>query len=245
MRHTESDATHVQVNRPLRSEFGQVLDSLDWNIALLQEAPPRWLDPLAAKCRAAGARVLTSRNELGRLRGALGDLNPDVIASNEGGSNMILVRGPARIEAVKRVRLATRPESRSMLMVRVTDPAGLSLAVACAHLSVGLTGQGPAELVDAAERAVEFAGGDPVLFGGDLNLRPAQAAGPFDQLARRFGFSAPTESQSIDHLLGCGLDAVDSPTSMPPSARELRADVHGRRLRLSDHTPVTGAFEVR
>ncbi len=234
----------MQVNRPLGHEFGQVLDSLPWHVALLQEVPPRWLEPFEVRCRADGAQVFTSRNQLGRLRALLGDLNPDLIASNEGGSNIVLVRAPARIEAVERVRLAARPERRALLMARIIDPGGLRLAVACMHLSVGSTGQGPAELVEAAERAVAFAAGDSLLLGGDLNLRPARAPAPFVELSSRFGLSRPTEPNRIDHLLGRGLEAVLEPRSLPPSARELRAD-GGRLLRLSDHTPVVAGFEVR
>lgn len=234
----------MQVNRSLRGEFGQVLDSFDWTVALLQEAPPRWLHSLADRCGADGVRGLTSRNQLGAVRGVLGDLNPDLIASNDGGSNAVLVRRPARIEAVERVQLATRPESRSLLLARVADPNGLSLAVACMHLSVGSTGQGPAELIEAANRAVAFAKGAPLLLGGDLNLRPARAPEPFDELSRRWGFGAPTEPDGIDHLLGRGLEVTRSPRSLAPAARELAAPGN-RLLRLSDHTPVTGAFEVR
>lgn len=244
LRVTEADATHVQVNRPLLGEFGQVLDSLDWHVALLQEVPPRWLEPLAQRCRAVGVHVLTARNELGRLRGILADLNPDLIASNEGGSNVVLARRPARIEGVQRVRLATSPERRSLLLVRVAGPGGRSVSVACMHLSVGSTGQGPDELVEAARRAVQFAGADPLLLGGDLNLSPARAPEPFADLTRRFGLAAPTEPDRIDHLLGRGLTEIEAPRSLPPAGRELPAE-DGRLLRLSDHCPVVACFEVR
>ena len=42
LRKTERNETHAQVNRPLLDEFGDVLDGLEWDLALLQEAPPRW-----------------------------------------------------------------------------------------------------------------------------------------------------------------------------------------------------------
>lgn len=221
-----------------------MLDGLDWTVALLQEMPPRWLEPLASRCDAHGVRGLTSRNQLGRVRGVLGDLNPDLIASNDGGSNAVLVRRPARVEAVRRVQLASRPERRALLLARVVAPDGLALAVACMHLSVGSTGRGPAELVEAAERAVEFADGDPLLLGGDLNLRPARAPEPFEQLRRRWAFDQPTEASHIDHLLGRGLGVVAPPRSLPAAARELQSP-GDRLLRLSDHSPVTATFEVR
>ncbi len=43
-------------------------------------------------CGAEGHRVLTSRNSLGALRAIAARLNPDLIASGEGGSNLTLVR---------------------------------------------------------------------------------------------------------------------------------------------------------
>ena len=91
---TERRQTHVQVNRPLLDEFASVLDGFDWDVALLQEAPPRWFAELCTRTRSSGVRVLTSRNWFPPLQRLLADLNPDLIASSEGGSNQILVRLP-------------------------------------------------------------------------------------------------------------------------------------------------------
>src|SRR5215216_7411121 len=55
---TERNATHAQVNRPLLREFGDVLDGIDWDIALLQEAPPLWFRALGRRTRSSGVRVL-------------------------------------------------------------------------------------------------------------------------------------------------------------------------------------------
>ena len=51
----ERGATHVQVNRPLLDEFASVLDRHEWDVALLQEAPPRWFAELARRTRATRA----------------------------------------------------------------------------------------------------------------------------------------------------------------------------------------------
>ena len=40
--------THVLLNRDLFNEFGAFLAAADWDIALLQEVPPRWDERLAA-----------------------------------------------------------------------------------------------------------------------------------------------------------------------------------------------------
>lgn len=244
LRVTERNETHAQVNRDLFAEFAGLLDGWDWQVALLQEAPPRWLEPLGRWCRASGATVLTSRNSLAFLRAGAARINPDLIASNEGGSNMVLVRHPGRVLEVRRVTLARRPERRRMLLARLALPAGGRVAVACVHLSVPSTGHGRDEVVRAAEEAVAFAGHDPLVLGGDLNLRPAHEPEAFAELRERFGLSAPTGPRAIDHLLGRELDLAEEPRALPGHAREVSA-ADGRRIRLSDHAPVTAAFGLR
>jgi endonuclease/exonuclease/phosphatase family metal-dependent hydrolase len=244
LRRTERDDTHVQVNRPLRREFVAALDAVDWQVALLQEAPPRWLPALRAGCRSDGALALTSRNSLGWLRGFAADLNPDLIASGEGGSNMILVRSPGAIRATETVELARTPERRTMLLARLRLPTGAPLCVACMHLSVDSTGQGTDEVLVAADRAVAFAGGEPLLFGGDLNLRPSRQPEAFAELERRHGLAPPTGHHAIDHLLARGMAVADTPHALPAGARELPAEA-GRVLRLSDHDLVVAGFEMR
>lgn len=241
---TERNATHVQVNRPLLGSFARALDAMEWHVALLQEAPPRWLRPLGEGCRSSGVLGLTSRNELPALRAGAAQLNPDLIASNEGGSNMVLVRAPGRVEQVKRVELAVRPERRALLLARVVLPDGSPLAVACMHLSVNSTGQGPGEVVRAATLATRFAGTTPLLFGGDLNLRPHDHPRTFELLRHSFRLEAPTSPGAIDHLLSVGTRTLEAPRALDPPARELEHE-RGRRLRLSDHAPVAARFEVR
>ncbi len=230
------------MNAPLLDEFTALLAAWRWQVALLQEAPPRWLRPLADGCRANGAGALTSRNLLAPIRAA--EWNPDLIASNEGGSNIVLVRAPARIVEVERVVLALRPERRRLLLVRVCMPDGRILAVANTHLSVPSTGRGHAEVLEAAEHAVRFSGDGPLLFGGDLNLRPAREPQAFDDLRERHGLAPATAAGSIDHLLARELDVIAPPRALPPADREV-SEPGGLRLRLSDHAPVTGRFGVR
>jgi len=99
-------------------------------------------------------------------------------------------------------------------------------------------------VVRGAERAIEFAGADPLLFGGDLNLRPARAPDAFDELSDRLGLAAPTDAQAIDHLLARGLDVVEPPRALAVTAREV-PEAGGLRVRLSDHAPVTASFGMR
>lgn len=244
LRVTELGQTHAQVNQSLLLEFAERLAGWDWRIALLQEAPPRWLEPLGRRCGASGALALTSRNFLSPLRAALARRNPDLIASNEGGSNMVLVRAPWRMEDTERFVLATRPERRTLLLARAVSPLGRRVAAACMHLSVPATGQGHAEVIKAAEHATAFAAGDPLVFGGDLNLRPRQHAAAFDELRERFGLAAPTAPRSIDHILEAGLDVAEPTHALRDSEREAEGP-KGLRIRLSDHAPVAATFSMR
>ncbi|HEX8074977.1 MAG TPA: endonuclease/exonuclease/phosphatase family protein [Thermoleophilaceae bacterium] len=243
LRLTERNRTHAQVNRPLLREFGEVLARQEWDVALLQEAPPGWLDPLCAATGAAGVLTLTSRNRLEGLRAALARLNPDLVASNEGGSNQLLVRPPWRVAGSREYTLTRRPERRRMLFASLDGPGGRRLAVANLH---GATGHGPeasGQVIAAAERALDWAGGVPLVFGGDLNLRPRRAPETYEHLERRLGLSAPADRHALDHLLTNGLRPLQAPRALPDGAREV-PDGRGRVIRLSDHPLVAGGFEV-
>ena len=240
---TERGRTHAQVNRPLRTEFAQLIAAMEWDVALLQEAPPRWLRPLARAARASGASVLTSRNLGSALRALLAELNPDLIASNEGGSNQLLVRSPWRIAAVRRMELTRRPERRAMIWALLERPTGGSLAVANLHASTNPAQAAP-ELLDAAERAVEWAGDAPLLFGGDFNVRPRRTPEVFAELRSRFGLEGATGPDAIDHLLVRGLEVREPPRALAADARELLA-ADGTAIRLSDHAPVVAALAMR
>jgi endonuclease/exonuclease/phosphatase family metal-dependent hydrolase len=243
LRVAERDSTHVQVNRLLRDDFGAVLDGLEWEVALLQEAPTRWLEHLELRCRAVGALVPTSRRLVPRLQGAVANWSPDLIASWEGGSNIVLVREPARIVESRKLTLATRPERRRMLFVRVEAPGDRRLCVANMHLSTDAA-HAAVEAKVGAGQAVEWAGADPLVFGGDLNLRPGLSPQAFDTLRDRYGLAPPTSERSIDHLLARGLRLVEPPAALPPEKREVPGS-DGLRIRLSDHAPVAAAFGMK
>jgi endonuclease/exonuclease/phosphatase family metal-dependent hydrolase len=240
LRITEQSDTHVQVNRPLDREFHGFVAGLEWDVALLQEVPPRWLRPLCEAAGASGASALTSRNQLAALRTLLAKLNPDLIASNEGGSNQILARPPWRIAEVRRHTLTPLPERRRMLWVRLARPGGATLAVANLHASTGGGEATRADVREAARLAVEWSGDAPLVFGGDLNLRPRRAPEEFADLRTRLGLLGDAPADAIDFLF-----ARNARPLGPPVARnaELPAG-DGRALRLSDHAYVTAAFEV-
>ncbi len=240
LRIEERNATHVQVNRDMAREFATVLADAAWDVALLQECPPRFAAPLARACAAEPHRALTSRNSLGRLRGLLARRNPDLMASGEGGSNLTLVRVPGRLGGIaERRELAIHdgpPERRSVALTRTAS----GVCVANLHASNDAPDLASEDVLRAARAAGEFAAGAPLLFGGDLNLRPAEEPAVFERLREDFGLGGPAAPGAIDHLLGCGLEPLDPPTAWPPERRELALE--GRALRLSDHAPVQARF---
>jgi endonuclease/exonuclease/phosphatase family metal-dependent hydrolase len=244
LRVTELGATHVQVNRVLREEFMGWIAEHDWDVALLQETPPLWFRALGRRARSHGVRVLTSRNVLPPLQRAAANLNPDLVASWEGGSNQLFVRAPGRVLEQRNMTLTLRPERRRMIWARVRLPGGETVCVANLHASAGLPHKAAGEVIAAAGSAVEWSAGDPLVFGGDLNLRPANDPLPFAELRERFRLGDATGPQAIDHVLARDLEVVERPRRLPAEEREL-PHPGGLRLRLSDHAPVIASVEVR
>jgi endonuclease/exonuclease/phosphatase family metal-dependent hydrolase len=254
---TERGSAYAQVNRSLFAEFATALSSMSWDVALLQESPPRWAPRLAEALGAETHLVLTSRNQLAPLTGWIGELDPDLIASWEGGSNLTLVRGAllrpneeAIAERREHVVHEGRPERRAMAFTRTA--AGLCIA------NLHATNDRPLlagrEVLRAADLAVEWARESPLIFGGDLNLRPAEHPEVFDELRERHGLQPPTAPHRIDHLLARGLEILEPPADLPHP--EVARPPHyrgplglwrreaGRRIRLSDHEPVGARYEL-
>jgi endonuclease/exonuclease/phosphatase family metal-dependent hydrolase len=242
LRLEERNATHVQLNRDLTEEFATVLSRAEWDVAMLQECPPRFAEPLARACRAEAHRTLTSRNSVGALRGLLARQNPDLMASGEGGSNLILVRVPGRLGGIaERREMAIHegePERRAMGFVRTAS----GVCVANLHATNDWPKLAAEDVIKAAHAAREWAAGSPLVFGGDLNLRPGKQPRVFERLRDEFGLAPTTAPDAIDHILCRGLEVLEPPAQWPPEQRELPLD--GRALRLSDHAPVQARFRV-
>ena len=244
---TERGESHAQVNVDLYARFAEVLAGADWDIALLQEMPPRWAERLATDCDADPHLVLTSRNipRLGGAQAFVADRNPDLIASWEGGSNLTLVRSRAGgvIAERRSHRLALRPERRMMAFTRLAT----GLCVANLHASADRAAA-ERELPEAARTATAWAGAAPLVLGGDFNLRPASSRGVFEMLARDYALTPATGPHVIDHLLARGLEVVDAPHQWPPELREVPDPTADRGsalpIRLSDHAPVEAALRI-
>ncbi len=131
-----------------------------------------------------------------------------------------------------------RPERRAMALTRTAS----GLCIANLHASTNAPRLATEDVLLAAREATAFAGDSPLLFGGDLNLRPRQTPEAFERLAKLHDLRGVTGPDAIDHLLARGLRADSAPAAWEPERRELREA--GLALRLSDHAPVEGVFET-
>jgi endonuclease/exonuclease/phosphatase family metal-dependent hydrolase len=195
--------------RALTSEFAAALAGWEWDVALLQEVPPWWPPALALASGASWASALTSRNELPALRRAIAVRAPDVIKSGGGGANAILVCGKEITEQRSHV-LRWWPERRVVHGVRLDDGTW----VCNLHAQVHSEAHAQADVARAAAMALSWAGGAPVVLGGDMNTRHPVAP----------GFTA-AGGHKVDHVLVRGLAPAGRALTLP----------HGR---LSDHAPV-------
>jgi len=202
--------------RSLLSEFAATLAGWDWDVALLQEVPPWWPPALGRACGASARTALTSRNLLLGLRRAIADRRPDLIKSNGGGANAILVRGEGIAEH-RRATLRRRPERRVVHGVRL---ATSGLWVSNLHAQVHSEARAQADMARGAALTLEWARGAPAVFGGDTNTRAPRAAG-----------FAVAGGHDVDFVLVRGLRVTGR-------ARRLR------RGGLSDHAPVVVDLEV-
>jgi endonuclease/exonuclease/phosphatase family metal-dependent hydrolase len=147
--------------RPLAAEFSRALAGWEWDLALLQEVPPWWPEPLARACGAQWAAQRTSRNSLLGVRRAIASRNPDLLGANGGGANAILVRGP--ILERRSARLTWCPERRWAHGVRVPDRGWV--------VNLHATTEPKWRTRSDIARAVVAWPEHPLVLGGDFNLR--------------------------------------------------------------------------
>ncbi|HWH95331.1 MAG TPA: hypothetical protein VNT03_15830 [Baekduia sp.] len=152
--------------RSLLPEFTDKISGWAWDVALLQEVPPWWPVRLARACGADQRTVLTSRNALLPLRRWIAERHPDLIKSNGGGSNAILVRGDA-IAAHAARRLRWWPERRMVHAVHLRD-AGIW--VANVHATANPKQLSRADMAACGETVARWAGAAAALLGGDANV---------------------------------------------------------------------------
>jgi endonuclease/exonuclease/phosphatase family metal-dependent hydrolase len=195
--------------RALFDEFAAALAGWRWDVALLQEVPPWWPAPLARATDSQARRVLTSRNFLLPVRRFVAERWPDLIRSNGGGANAILVRGAA-IESHATVQLCRRPERRWAHAVWLDS----GICVVNLHATVPKDDPEQKDLALALRTALRWAGDRPLVFGGDVNQRKPRVPG-LEHVA----------GHHVDHLFARGFEAAG-----PAERLE-----HGA---LSDHDPL-------
>jgi endonuclease/exonuclease/phosphatase family metal-dependent hydrolase len=176
-------------------------------VALLQEVPPWWPGRLGWECDV----VLTSRNWGLPARRWLASRWPDVMRSGGGSSNAILVRDGSRISVRARRRLRLWPERRVVHGVCL-EPSGVW--VANLHAQVHSAERASADTALAASVASGWAGGAPVVLGGDFNLRRVSVPG-----------FVHAGGHGVDHVFARGLDVEGAASVLD-------------RGTLSDHAPV-------
>ncbi len=157
--------------RDLLPEFSAELAGWDWDVALLQEVPPWWPKPLGEACHAGARMSLTSRNFLLALRKPIARRFPDLIKSNGGGANAILVRHRP-ISEHRTVVLRHWPERRTMHAVKTADTWIGNL-----HAQVHSEARAQADLRKAADALLGWAQAGPAVLGGDTNTRRPNAPG--------------------------------------------------------------------
>ena len=172
--------------RELFEEFAAAIAGWEWDVALLQEVPPWWPLPLAERARASMRMGITGRNELLPLRRFVADRWPDLIKSNGGGSNAILVRGAA-IADHRKLLMRRLPERRWMHAVRLDTGAWIGNL----HAEKQPRPRPARDIARAAEALRAWSAGAPlVALGGDFNIRDPHV----EWLPHRSG-------RGVDHVL--------------------------------------------
>jgi len=245
--HPVRGRSHVRLNRDLFNEFAAFLAAARWDVALLQEVPPRWAHRLAEATGAEGRVSLTSRNWLRPLMSPIARLRPHLAGSWEGGSNLIMVRGSVpgqdgarpgcEIVDHRRATLTWFPERRVVSMIELAE----GLCIANFHAGTGDHAEG--DVMRAARLAVTKAGERPLILGGDFNVRP-RSSNVFERLESEFGLAGPTAPGSIDHVLVRGASRIEGPEAWPAARRDVPDPGSRLKIRLSDHAPVVTRIET-
>jgi endonuclease/exonuclease/phosphatase family metal-dependent hydrolase len=187
--------------RSLLEDFSDRIARWEWDVALLQEVPPWWPPVLARDAEAQERHVLTSRNCGLPVRRWVAERRPDLIKSNGGGANAILVRDLG-IQEHCRHRLRWWPERRWVHAVRLADGAW----VANVHAQVRPHELSRADLRQAGAVVREWAGDEAqIVLGGDCNVEDPEIDGfrdagghRVDRILVRNGFAPQGAARVLD-----------------------------------------------
>lgn len=200
--------------RELKADFACALGAWDWDVALLQEVPSWWPPMLAHAAGAQERTARTARNTLHPVRRWVAERRPDLVKSNAGGSNAILVRGEIVDHRIRVLR--PWPERRILHAVRTEE----GLWAGNLHATVHHPARAAADIALAAETTLSWARGAPAVLGGDMNV-PDPAAPGFVHVG----------GKGVDHLFARTLEAAAPHEVLDRGA-------------LSDHAPVVVALSL-
>lgn len=267
----EDDGVHMHVNRKLAGLMACRIAAWSPDLCALQEVPTAAIGTLVATTGMTA--VWTTTGPLigpATLRDALAARNPDLWRTHEGNANVLLIASRLRLvpgrsrsvrlnplsavlRAARELRLGPGelarylPEPRRLVLARVILPGGAAATVGCVHCQnsrhPGVVGR---EIARAAAAVREDGGDGPAVLAGDLNAPPGHPA--LAALAREgWEGAAPVPGMGIDRVLHRGLGIATPARRMDPAARDAGVWWRGRerRVRLSDHDPVTVTLHVR
>jgi len=267
----EEDGVHMHVNRKLTGEMARLIASWEPDVVALQEVPTAAIAELAA-ATGTSAVWTTTGPLIGprRLRDLLAERNPDLWRTHEGNANVILI-GPrmglvpggvssVRLNPLRTILDARRrlgltrgelaryiPEPRRVVIARLRAPGGGEVTVGCTHCHNGRhPGVVGGEIARAAAAVRAVAGDGAAVLAGDFNAPPSHPA-LAGLVAGGWDGAAVTTGMGIDRVVHRGLEEVTPARRGASEEREIGVTWRGlnRRIRLSDHDPVSVTLRVR
>lgn len=181
--------------------FAAALGAHPWDVCGLQEVPPWWAGQLG---RALGASVRTTRTSLERsalprTQERIHRRDPERIGVRGAGANVLLIRPSAGIVTAERsASLRWLPQRRTIHAVRLERPSGAAVWVGNVHTHNKPESEAALDTIRALELMGGWAGDDPAVLVGDLNLPTPQG------LARVAGWEH-LHGHRVDHVLGRGV----------------------------------------
>ena len=223
-----------------------MLGGADWDVALLQECPPRWAR--GARRRAAAPRrtaSLTSRNSLAPAAAARSR------AAQPGPDRLLRGRLEPDPRPRRQIDRAARARARPRAAARAADdglhpaldgPATRSASPTCTPAPGRPARHAEREVLAAAERArASGPAATPLIFGGDLNLRPREHR----RLRRARASASASRAPTAPGRRSTTCSRAGSRSSSAPrrGRRAARGPPSGGlAIRLSDHAPVQARF---
>jgi endonuclease/exonuclease/phosphatase family metal-dependent hydrolase len=212
--------------------FAAALGSRPWDVAALQEVPSWWPARLGEALNASVRSTRTSlvRGAFAGAQEAIHRRDPELLEAGGAGVNTLLIRPEAGlITAHESAVLRWLPMRRTVHGVRLRRPGGETLWVCNMHAHNAPLEAAERDLRLALDITRDWAGGEPLLLLGDLNVVAPE------RIANGSGFNV-LGGQRVDHLLGFELEL----------SGELSAErIYPRPdLRLSDHRLITADVAI-